>query len=143
MSVHNGSRERPLADFSDRGDQVNYLWGDRRSSNVMRFFPKSLVLASPRSGRVRVAQHFSAGNRSATSPSPCNGRLINPRLGTALRIQPSVSRTVACDRADPTDESVGYFQSSASPTFAARPEQRTIAGPVLAFGKTYQMKLSP
>src|SRR5436190_18900367 len=29
--------------------------------------------------------------------------------GTALRIQPSVSRTVACDRADPTDESVGYF----------------------------------
>src|SRR5881394_3103937 len=26
--------------------------------------------------------------------------------GTALPIQPSVSRTVACDRADPTDESV-------------------------------------
>src|SRR6185436_21139776 len=81
-----------------------------------RLCPKSLVLPGPRSGRVKVAQHFSAGNRSATSPSPCNGRLINPRLGKVLRIQPSVSRTVACDRADPTDKSVIIYLTH-SPTF--------------------------
>src|SRR5437762_2437252 len=38
-----------------------------------------------------------------------------------FRIQPSVSRTVAPDHADPTDESVGYYQSSAAPTFWAKP----------------------
>src|SRR5881394_3268773 len=37
-----------------------------------------------------------------------------------FRIQPSVSRTVAPDHADPTDESVGYYQSSAAPTFWAK-----------------------
>jgi len=59
---------------------------DHRLQNLHRqhgaALPKKSGLPSPRSGRVKVTQHFSAGNRSATSPSPCNGRLINPRLGT-------------------------------------------------------------
>jgi len=41
--------------------------------------------------------------------------------GKLFRIQPSVSRTVAPDHTDPTDESVGYYQSSATPTFWAIP----------------------
>src|SRR5437762_970710 len=38
----------------------------------------------------------------------------------ALPDSASVSRTVAPDHADPTDESVGYYQSSAAPTFWAK-----------------------
>jgi hypothetical protein len=89
--------------------------------------PKSLVLPSPRSRRVKVAQHFSAGNRSATSPQSVKRTTDKSSTGNALQIQPSVSRTVARDHADPTDKSVGYFQSSASPAFWAKPPE---AGPL-------------
>ena len=54
---------------------------ERKNRGQAALHKKVWSRASPRSGRVKVAQHFSAGNRSATSPSPCNGRLINPRLG--------------------------------------------------------------
>ena len=54
---------------------------------------------------------------------PQSVKRMTDKTGKALRIQPSVSRTVACDRADPTDKSVGYFQSSASPTFWANPDK--------------------
>src|SRR3989440_5757856 len=37
MFVHNGGRQRPLADLPDRSHQINYLWSDRRGSDFMRF----------------------------------------------------------------------------------------------------------
>jgi hypothetical protein len=40
--------------------------------------------------------------------------------------QPSVSRTSLIGSPNPTDKSVGYFHSSASPTFAAKPLERAL-----------------
>jgi CSLREA domain-containing protein len=61
--------------------------------------------------------------------------------GKSCRIQPSVSRTAAPDRLNPTDESAGYYQSSATPTGAAEisdillPRQRVSAVPTAQAGR--------
>ena len=62
---------------------------------------------SPRSGRMKIAQRFSAGTSGRTGPSPQSGRL-NIEWQSLARNQPSALRTAfLIGPVIPTDESVG------------------------------------
>jgi hypothetical protein len=59
-------------------------------------------LISPRSGRLTIAQHFSAGNKELEIPSPWNGRLSN--CVTLTYVTKSVSAVRSTDWASPGAE---------------------------------------
>jgi hypothetical protein len=76
-------------------------------------------LNSPRSGRLIIAQHFSAGNRIALenkSVKRTTEFILSRASASAVRF---TDWGFVFGR-DPTDESVGYYQSSAARTLVGQ-----------------------
>ena len=72
---------------------------------------KGISGPSPRSGRLTIAQQFSAGRWTVTAPSPCNGRLLLSFGSSSAFSRPFHGLRSAS--ANPSTQVLGYCQSSA------------------------------
>ena len=86
-------------------------------------FAQANLHRSPRSGRVTVAQQFTAGDDGVNGTKSVE-RTADPlckiKRSILVRFQSSASRTLPVSLRNPSDKSLGYYHSSAVPDFLSK-----------------------